>query len=62
MASIEERIAFRQTQEMDEDRLRAFLKAVPNEILLDELRRRITITAEVKDMATFVHRAIASNE
>ncbi len=59
MASVEERIAYRQAEEMETEKLRAFLKAVPSEMILDELRRRITITAEVKDMASFLQKVIA---
>jgi len=62
MASIEERIAYRQAEEMETEKLRAFLKGVPSEMILDELRRRITITAEVKDMAAFLQKVIAPKE
>lgn len=47
---------------METEKLRAFLKGVPSEMILDELRRRITITAEVKDMAAFLQKVIAPKE
>ena len=51
MATIEERIAYRKAKEMDIDSLRSFLKGVDNELLLDELRRRMMITEQVNNMA-----------
>ena len=62
MASIEERIAYRQAEDMETERLRAFIKGIPNEIILDELRRRMTIKAEVEEMAAFLQKVIAPKE
>lgn len=62
MASIEERIAYRQAEEMETEKLRAFLKGVPNELFIDELRRRMTIKAEVEEMAAFLQKVIAPKE
>lgn len=51
MATIEERIAYRKAKEMDIEELRSFLKGVDTELLLDELRRRTTITEKINEMA-----------
>ena len=61
MATIEERIAFNKLKEMDEDQIRTALKAVPNELLLGEISRRMTIKAEISDMAGVITQFLKQN-
>ena len=61
MASIEERIAFNKISEMSEDQIRTALKAVPNELLLAEISRRMTIKAEISDMAGVITKVLKMN-